>query len=35
MAEKKIRQEIKLENLEKIKNYLIKEVDENKLITLS
>ena len=35
MAEKKIRQEIKLENLEKIKNYLIKEVDQNKLITLS
>ena len=35
MAEKKIRQEIRLENLEEIKNYLIKEVDQNKLITLS
>ena len=35
MAEKKIRQEFRLENLEEIKNYLIKEVDQNKLITLS
>ena len=35
MAEKKIRQEFRLENLEEIKNYLIKEVGQNKLITLS